>query len=70
MKKESKASNKNKLFENIKIKDEKYLEELQRFLDLADNISNEDLKKRMIYQMLKCDKVLTEIFEKNMKNNK
>ncbi len=70
MKKESKASNENKLFENIKIKDEKYLEELQRFLDLADNISNEDLKKRMIYQMLKCDKVLTEIFEKNMKNNK
>ena len=52
------------------MKDEKYLEELQRFLDLADNISNEDLKKRMIYQMLKCDKVLTEIFEKNMKNNK
>lgn len=70
MKKESKASNENKLFENIKIKDKKYLEELQRFLDLADNISNEDLKKRMIYQMLKCDKVLTEIFEKNMKNNK
>lgn len=70
MKKESKASNENKLFENIKIKDEKYLEELQRFLDFADNISNEDLKKRMIYQMLKCDKVLTEIFEKNMKNNK
>ena len=70
MKKESKASNENKLFENIKIKDEKYLEELQRFLDFADNISNEDLKKRMIYQMLKCDKRLTEIFEKNMKNNK
>ncbi len=41
----------------------KYLEELQKFLDLADNIENEDLRKHIICQMLRCDKVLTEIAE-------
>lgn len=40
-----------------------YLIELQKFLDKADNIENEELKKDIIIQMLKCDKELTKLAE-------
>ncbi len=40
-----------------------YLIELQRFLDKVDNIENEELKKDIIIQMLKCDKELTKLAE-------
>lgn len=56
--------NKNKVIEQIpewKSKSKEYLKELQIFLDKADNIENEDLKNDIVYQMLKCDKVLTKI---------
>lgn len=56
---------KNKL-EKQKIQNKNYLRELQRFFDLADNIPNEKLKKRIIYQMLKCDETITKIFEKRI----
>ncbi len=46
-----------------KNKNEQYLFELQKFLDLADNIENEELRKAIISQMLKCDKCLTNIAE-------
>lgn len=46
-----------------KEKDKKYLFELQKFLDITENIKDESLKKRIISQMLKCDKVLTELAE-------
>ena len=44
-----------------------YLFELQKFLDLADNIDNEKLRQEIINQMLKCDKCLTNIAEKILK---
>ena len=48
---------------NWKNKNEQYLFELQKFMDLADNIENENLRKLIIAQMLKCDKCLTKIAE-------
>lgn len=56
--------NKNEVIEQTpewKSKSKEYLKELEIFLDKADNIENEDLKNDIIYQMLKCDKVLTKI---------
>ena len=64
---------KNKNMENLengnwKANGQKYLKELQTFLDKAENIENEELRKEIIFQMLKCDKELTilaeEMFEK------
>ncbi len=43
---------------------EQYLFELQKFLDLADNIKEKELRENIIYQMLKCDKCVTNIAEK------
>lgn len=48
---------------------EKYLYELQKFLDITDNIADEKLKLDVIYQMLKCDEVLTEIAEENFRKS-
>ena len=53
---------------NWKNKNEQYLFELQKFMDLADNIENEKLRKLIIAQMLKCDKRLTIIAEKMISN--
>ena len=50
--------------EKNKWKNEQYLFELQKFLDLADNIKDEKLRKTIISQMLKCDKRLTIIAER------
>ncbi len=46
-----------------KNENKRYLFELQKFLDLVDNISNEVLKKEITYQFLKVDNVLTELAE-------
>ena len=43
--------------------DKKYLFELQKFLDLVDNIEDENLRKRIINQMLRCDRHVTNIAE-------
>ena len=43
---------------------EQYLFELQKFLDLANNIKEKELRENIIYQMLKCDKCVTNIAEK------
>ena len=53
-----------------KNKNPQYLFELQKFLDLADNIEDEKLKKAIISQMLKCDKCVTNIAEKMFKTLK
>ena len=53
--------------EDWKVKSKKYLKEIQAFLDKADNIENEELKKDIIIQMLKCDKELTLLAEKMFK---
>lgn len=49
-----------------KEKNKGYLRQLQKFLDVADNIEKEELKKSVIAEMLKCDKILTELAEKKM----
>lgn len=46
-----------------KQKSKSYLKEVQRFLDIADNIENEDLRRDVIMQMLKCDEELTKLAE-------
>ena len=46
-----------------KKKSKSYLRELQKFLDKADNIENEELKRDVIIQMLKCDDELTKLAE-------
>ena len=56
--------NEEKIWKN---KNQQYLFELQKFLDIADNIEEEKLRKLIIYQMLKCDKCLTKIAEKIIK---
>ena len=53
-----------------KNKNNQYLFELQKFLDLADNIEDESLRKLIISQMLKCDKCVTNIAEKMFKEIK
>lgn len=59
--------------EDWKYTNQKYLFELQKFLDIAENIEDEYLQTIVINQMLKCDKSLTivaeEMFE-NIKNKK
>ena len=47
-------------------KKKKYLFELQKFLDLTDNMENEKLKKMIIYQMLECNKSLVNLLQKKL----
>lgn len=47
-----------------KEKNKIYLKELQNFLDKADNIQDQRLRKMVIEQMLKCDNILTNLAEK------
>lgn len=48
---------------NWKANGQKYLKELQAFLDKAENIENEEIRKEIIFQMLKCDNELTLLAE-------
>lgn len=58
-----------KMLEKSKWKNKKaeYLFELQKFLDLADNIKDKDLRMLVISQMLKCDRCITNIAEEMFK---
>lgn len=49
-----------------KEKNKSYLVHLQKFLDATDKIEDEEVKKHIIAQMLKCDMALTEIAEREM----
>ncbi len=60
------SQNSNNKYMNIKDinddwknKNKRYLRELELFLDKAENIKDERLKKEIVFQMLKCDEVLT-----------
>ena len=46
-----------------KNEDEIYLFELQKFLDIVENVNDEELRKEIIAQMLKCDKRVTQLAE-------
>lgn len=52
---------------NWKNKNKRYLFELQKFLDLIDNIADEKLKKEILYQLTRYDKTITEIAEEMIK---
>lgn len=53
---------------NWKEKNERYLKKLQQFFDVAENIADEQLRKDVISQMLKCDETLTIIAEEYFRN--
>lgn len=53
--------------EEWKTKDEQYLKELQKMLDIVENVKDEDLKHRIIIQYLKCDAIITELAKKMIK---
>lgn len=55
--------NKNIDNKDWKEKNKIYLKELQNFFDKADNIEDNNLRKKIIGQMLKCDDILTKIAE-------
>ena len=46
-----------------KYNNKQYLLELEKFLDKVDNVENEQLKEDIIFQMHRCDNVLTKICE-------
>mgnify|MGYP001624661916 CR=1 FL=1 len=46
-----------------KNQDKIYLFELQKFFDVVENVKNEELRKEIIAQMLKCDKRITQLAE-------
>lgn len=50
-----------------KEKDIDYINALNKFFDIVDNVQDEKLKMDIIYQMLKCDKILTNIAEEHFK---
>lgn len=50
--------------ENWKNYNEKYIKALERFLDRASNIKDEELRQSVIGNMLICDEILTELSEK------
>lgn len=53
-------------FPKWKLESKEYLRELEKFLDMADNIESTDLKNDIISQMLKCDKILTKIAQEKI----
>ena len=50
-----------------KEKNKRYLNQIQRFLDATDSIEREDLRENIIAQMLRCDQILTELAEEEIK---
>ena len=63
-------SNEQKSDREWKEKNAEYLKQIQRFLDIADNIQDEKLKKEIIIQMLKCDEILTKLSEERFEKSK
>lgn len=63
----SKTKNMNDKKENWKSNGKKYLKELQAFLDKVENIESEELRKEIIFQMLKCDNELTMLAEEEFR---
>ena len=42
-----------------KINDKNYIRELQKMFDIIENVTDEELRNRIIIQYLKCDKIIT-----------
>lgn len=54
------------MIEDMKKGSKEYLLAIEKFLDIASNIEDEDLKKRLIFAMLKCDTILSKIAEEEL----
>jgi len=52
-----------------KNKNKRYLFEVQKFLDLVDNVKDETLKREIIYQFAKYDKIITQLAEEMVEKN-
>lgn len=63
----SKNKDMKEIKENWKSNGKKYLKELQAFLDKVENIESEELRKEIIFQMLKCDNELTMLAEEEFR---
>ena len=50
-----------------KLKNSKYVEELQKFFDKTSNIEDKELQYSIVIQMLKCDEIFTNLSEKLFK---
>lgn len=50
--------------ERLKKTNEEYIKDLERFLDITSNVKDKDLQERIIFQMLRCDRTLTQMTEK------
>lgn len=53
-----------------KIRDERYLKELQKLYDLIENVESEKLKRNIITQVAKFDNTLSKIAEEKISKTK
>lgn len=51
---------------NWKFENKQYIKELTRFMDLAEQINDKELKEQIITQMLRCDMELTKFVEEKI----
>lgn len=49
-----------------KVDDEDYLKELLKMLDIIENVQDEDLKTKLLFQYAKCDNLITKLAIKEM----
>lgn len=60
---ERKRNTKNMINVNWKNRSQNYLNEMQSLLDRLQSIENQELKKEILYKILKCDNELTILAE-------
>ena len=58
-----KRNNKSMITENWKNKSQNYLNEMQSLLDRIQAIKDQELKREILYKVLKCDNELTILAE-------
>ena len=49
-----------------KTKDKRYLKELQKMLDIVENVKDEELKNRILNQFVRHDELITELAIKHI----
>ena len=55
----------NEIENNWRKGNNEYIESIGKFLDIVDNINDENLKKRIIYQHFCCERVIQNILKKS-----
>lgn len=66
-KKKNDNSNNNR---DWKEKNQKYLNQLQKFFDAVDKVENIEIRKGIINEVLRCDMLLTELAQKEINRYK